>query len=80
MKLLAKTAEERYQTAAGVERDLRRCLAEWQARGRIETFLPGETDTPDRLSIPEKLYGRDARDREPCSPPMIGSPRPARRS
>src|SRR2546422_10638680 len=28
-KLLAKTAEERYQTAAGVESDLRRCLAEW---------------------------------------------------
>ena len=27
LKLLAKTAEERYQTAAGLERDLRRCLA-----------------------------------------------------
>src|SRR5436190_19347904 len=26
MKLLSKTAEERYQTAAGLERDLRRCL------------------------------------------------------
>ena len=33
MKLLAKTAEERYQTAAGVERDLRRCLADWEASG-----------------------------------------------
>ena len=32
MKLLAKTAEERYQTAAGVESDLRRCLAHWEAR------------------------------------------------
>jgi PAS domain S-box-containing protein len=32
MKLLAKTAEERYQTAVGVERDLRRCLAEWERR------------------------------------------------
>jgi serine/threonine protein kinase len=58
MKLLTKTAEERYQTAACAERDLRRCLAEWQARGAIETFLPGETDALDRLSIPEKLYGR----------------------
>jgi PAS domain S-box-containing protein len=57
-KLLAKTAEERYQTAAGVERDLQRCLAEWQANGRIEAFPPGEIDAPDRLSIPEKLYGR----------------------
>ena len=58
-KLLAKTAEERYQTAAGVERDLRRCLAEWQAAGRIDAFFPGEIDTPDRLSPPEKLYGRE---------------------
>ena len=58
MKLLAKTAEERYQTAAGVERDLRRCLAEWEAQGRIDDFPLGEHDTPDRLLIPEKLYGR----------------------
>src|SRR5260370_37390026 len=34
MKLLAKTAEERYQTAAGIEADLRRCLAAWNATGR----------------------------------------------
>jgi serine/threonine protein kinase len=33
MKLLAKTAEGRYQTAAGVEADLRRCLAEWESHG-----------------------------------------------
>jgi len=58
MKLLAKTAEERYQTAAGVESDLRRCLAEWELHGRIEPFALGEHDTPDRLLIPEKLYGR----------------------
>jgi predicted ATPase/signal transduction histidine kinase len=59
MKLLAKTAEERYQTAAGVERDLRRCLAEWELHGRIDPFALGEHDTPDRLLIPEKLYGRE---------------------
>jgi len=35
IKLLAKTGEERYQTAAGVEADLRRCLAEWERHGRI---------------------------------------------
>jgi predicted ATPase len=58
MKLLAKLAEQRYQTAAGLERDLRRCLAEWEAGGRIRDFPPGEHDTPDRLLIPEKLYGR----------------------
>ena len=58
MKLLAKTAEERYQTAAGVERDLRRCLAEW-AQGSLADFPLGEADAPDRLLIPEKLYGRE---------------------
>jgi len=57
-KLLAKTAEERYQTAAGLERDLRRCLAEWEAQHRIDDFPLGQQDTPDRLLIPEKLYGR----------------------
>ncbi|CCE10690.1 PAS sensor protein [Bradyrhizobium sp. STM 3843] len=58
MKLLAKTAEERYQTAAGVEHDLRRCLAEWETQGRIDEFRLGEHDRSDRLLIPEKLYGR----------------------
>ena len=58
MKLLAKTAEDRYQTAAGVERDLRRCLAQWDADGRIDAFPLAEYDTPDRLVIPERLYGR----------------------
>src|SRR5262245_14249100 len=58
MKLLAKTAEERYQTAAGAESDLRRCLAEWETGRYIEAFPLGERDTPDRLLIPEKLYGR----------------------
>src|SRR6516165_7055098 len=59
MKLLAKTPEDRYQTAGGVERDLRRCLAEWEARRRIDDFPLGLQDTPNRLLIPEKLYGRD---------------------
>ena len=57
-KLLAKTAEERYQTAAGVESDLRRCLAQWQRERRIEEFPLGEHDASDRLLVPEKLYGR----------------------
>ena len=59
MKLLAKTAEERYQTAGGVEADLRRCLAEWQSLGRIDLFPLGTADASDRLMIPEKLYGRE---------------------
>ncbi|SHG48132.1 AAA family ATPase [Bradyrhizobium erythrophlei] len=59
MKLLAKTAEERYQTAAGLERDLRRCFADWERQGRIDDFPLGQGDIPDRLLIPEKLYGRE---------------------
>jgi PAS domain S-box-containing protein len=59
MKLLAKTAEERYQTASGLESDLRHCLCEWETQGHIRDFIPGKRDTPDRLRIPEKLYGRD---------------------
>jgi PAS domain S-box-containing protein len=58
LKLLAKTVEERYQTAAGVESDLRRCLCDWQAKNRIDDFAPASRDTPDRLMIPERLYGR----------------------
>jgi serine/threonine protein kinase len=58
LKLLAKTAEERYQTAAGVEADLRRCLGEWETLGRIDPFTLGAHDTSDRLLMPERLYGR----------------------
>jgi predicted ATPase/signal transduction histidine kinase/GAF domain-containing protein len=59
MKLLAKTAEERYQTAAGVEADLKRCFAEWESHGRIDPFPLGARDVSDRLLIPERLYGRE---------------------
>jgi predicted ATPase/two-component sensor histidine kinase len=61
MKLLAKTAEERYQTAAGLEADLRLCLATWEAQGRIdEPLVLGTHDASDQLLIPEKLFGREA--------------------
>jgi len=57
-KLLAKTAEERYQTAAAAASDLRRCLSEWETTKRVQDFIPGERDIPDRLLIPEKLRPR----------------------
>ena len=59
LKLLAKTAEERYQTAAGVEADLKRCLVEWESVQAIDPFPLGAHDMSDRLMMPEKLYGRD---------------------
>jgi PAS domain S-box-containing protein len=59
MKLLAKTAEDRYQTAAGLAVDLRKCLAEWESHRRIEPLPLAANDVSDRLLIPERLYGRD---------------------
>src|SRR5262245_31933294 len=59
MKLLAKTPEERYQTAAAVEHDLRQCLDDWDRTGSIQDFAPGQRDIPARVVIPEKLYGRE---------------------
>jgi len=59
MKLLAKTAEDRYQTAAGTEADLRRSQTELETHGRIDAFPLGGHDQSDRLLIPEKLYGRE---------------------
>ncbi|MDB4873831.1 MAG: multi-sensor signal transduction multi-kinase [Gemmatimonadetes bacterium] len=59
LKLLAKTAEDRYQTAAGLAFDLRRCLADWEASGLIDCFTLATQDLSDRLVIPERLYGRE---------------------
>jgi PAS domain S-box-containing protein len=59
LRLLAKTVEERYQTAAGLEADLQRCLTEWEGQGDIKPFPLGTFDVSNRLLIPEKLYGRE---------------------
>jgi len=59
MKLLAKDAEERYQTASGLKYDLEVCLAHWEANRKIESFHLGAADISDRMLIPQKLYGRE---------------------
>jgi predicted ATPase len=59
MKLLAKTTEDRYQTAVGVEADLRTCLVQLEAGAPLAPFKLGERDATDRLLMIEKLYGRD---------------------
>ncbi|MFT3693771.1 MAG: AAA family ATPase [Kofleriaceae bacterium] len=58
MKLLAKMADDRYQSAAGLEHDLLRCLQEWKATGTISRFVLGARDHGRRLIISERLYGR----------------------
>jgi len=59
MKLLSKNAGERYQTASGLEADLRHCLSDWQSHEGIDSFPLGADDALDRLVIPERLYGRE---------------------
>ncbi|KIM00363.1 Signal transduction histidine kinase CheA [Paramagnetospirillum magnetotacticum MS-1] len=60
MKLLAKTAEERYQTAEGLATDLEHCLAQQVAEGRISSFPLAANDHSGILTIPEHLYGRES--------------------
>lgn len=58
MKLLAKNAEDRYQSASGLEADLSECLEQYISRGSIEKFTIAAKDFSPVLSISEKLYGR----------------------
>ncbi|NEO86747.1 MAG: AAA family ATPase [Spirulina sp. SIO3F2] len=60
MKLMAKNAEDRYQSALGLKHDLERCLQSLERTGEIADFELGERDMCDRFLIPEKLYGREA--------------------
>jgi predicted ATPase/signal transduction histidine kinase/DNA-binding response OmpR family regulator/tRNA A-37 threonylcarbamoyl transferase component Bud32 len=59
MKLLTKTAEERYQSALGLKADLEECLRKLQATGKIEDFTAGRLDLYSQFLIPQKLYGRE---------------------
>ncbi|HSP78936.1 MAG TPA: serine/threonine-protein kinase PknK, partial [Myxococcaceae bacterium] len=58
LKLLAKVAEERYQSPEGLRADLERCR-EGLSRGLCENFVPGMHDVPIRFQLPQHLYGRD---------------------
>ncbi|MEE3717893.1 ATP-binding sensor histidine kinase [Tumidithrix elongata RA019] len=59
MKLLAKNAEERYESAWGLKSDLENCLTQLQQKGRIAEFPLASQDISNRFQIPEKLYGRE---------------------
>ncbi|MGK7954185.1 MAG: AAA family ATPase [Crocosphaera sp.] len=58
MKLLAKTPEERYQSAKGIKTDLEKCLNKLNKKNEIKIFLLGQYDVSDKFQIPQKLYGR----------------------
>ncbi len=59
MKLMAKNAEDRYQSAWGLKQDLENCLTQLQETGQIEDFEIGRNHQCDRFLIPDKLYGRE---------------------
>jgi predicted ATPase/signal transduction histidine kinase/serine phosphatase RsbU (regulator of sigma subunit)/tRNA A-37 threonylcarbamoyl transferase component Bud32 len=59
LKLMAKNAEDRYQSSYGLKADLAECLTQWQRAERIEPFCLAQTDVSDRFEMPQKLYGRE---------------------
>ncbi|KYF76291.1 protein kinase, partial [Sorangium cellulosum] len=59
LKLLAKNAEDRYQSAEGLLADLDRCREALRAAGTIEPFVAGEHDRQDLFRLHQKLYGRE---------------------
>jgi len=59
-KLMAKNAEDRYQSALGLKYDLELCWKQCQTTSKPTWFKLGQADVCDRFLIPEKLYGREA--------------------
>jgi predicted ATPase/signal transduction histidine kinase/tRNA A-37 threonylcarbamoyl transferase component Bud32 len=59
LKLMAKNAEDRYQSAYGLKTDLEHCLCQWEDTGWIAPFRPARHDISDHFQIPQKLYGRE---------------------
>ncbi|MEM9926067.1 MAG: serine/threonine-protein kinase PknK, partial [Cyanobacteria bacterium P01_D01_bin.50] len=59
VKLMAKNAEDRYQSALGLKHDLEICLAKIKNTGKIASFEIGKLDICSQFLISEKLYGRE---------------------
>lgn len=60
LRLLAKTPEERYQSAYGLRYDLKHCLQDWQENGTISMFSLGLVDRASQLNLTRRMYGREA--------------------
>lgn len=58
LKLLAKSPDQRYQTAEGLAFDLERCAHTWEEDGAVPDFPLGARDFPDRVRDPSRLFGR----------------------
>jgi len=60
LKLMAKNAEDRYQSAWGIKADLERCAQQLAEMGQINAISLGLQDVSEQFRIPQKLYGREA--------------------
>jgi PAS domain S-box-containing protein len=60
LKLMAKNAEDRYQSAWGIKADLERCAQQLEEIGQINSIPLGLQDISEQFHIPQKLYGREA--------------------
>ena len=60
IKLLSKNAEERYQSAYGIRKDIDECLWQLKENGEIAMFEADSHGISDKFNIPQKLYGREA--------------------
>ncbi|WP_438002552.1 ATP-binding sensor histidine kinase [Sorangium sp. So ce321] len=60
LRLMAKSADDRYQSARGIRADLTGCLEQLRQRGAIAAFPLARHDRSERFHLPQKLYGRDA--------------------
>ncbi|MEO9871770.1 AAA family ATPase [Ekhidna sp.] len=58
-KLVAKNAEDRYQSARGLMKDLDQCLKTWNEAGGIQDFELCQHDFSGDFQLPQKLYGRE---------------------
>ncbi|MBU7584998.1 MAG: AAA family ATPase [Nostoc sp. TH1S01] len=59
-KLMAKNAEDRYQSTWGIKYDLEKCLSQLKETEQIANFPIAQSDVCDRFIVPDKLYGREA--------------------
>ena len=59
LKLMAKNAEDRYQSSFGLIEDLGRCQRELTQTGSVGSFALGHRDVSPRFQIPQRLYGRE---------------------
>lgn len=59
LKLMAKPAEDRYQSLFGLRQDLAYIEQSLRNHGEVADFALARHERFDRLQIPEKLYGRE---------------------